>query len=567
MGTEYKPTADIVSELWEEAKAIFYDEIGEKKAAQVWDSTTLADTIQDLKTSKTRVSKQYSSHTVNIGGKSIDFKLGKIVQRLELLMQVGDTAMNSAPESVSLVWAAFRMMFTGFLKDVETCQLLVDAVDQVSDILFVCEIYALRYSRKGVMVETAGNTAAKVLGQIPAIYATVLKFSYETRRLLAGSNKFTRSWKTMFGKHQELSSIIEDTQNKRDDLQRMADIAFKEAATDVLEDLHENSKVLNELFDTMETFMVPTLKNIENEQVRSREQRNKDDIKTALIEQIQWLRSGTISEPEAPSQQLKSNIDRRHKGTARWLFDTEEFKTWHQSDNSKLGWLCGDGGIGKSIIISSVIEALEKEISCKKDSKPILLYFFCKIGNDTTQKGQKIFLHLLAQLLRKLHDDNKKSDDSKARKDQCVGLFKDAREKLTASANENSSFVKISSTLKPLLDDLARALDTRIYIVIDALDECTDRNDGFLEALKVMASSSADIRVLASSRPDSDINNVFGARSCLVVDGSRTVDDVRTYVRNAVRLIGRFTPQQKAIASTIIATRSEGKFRCMILPR
>ena len=37
--------------------------------------------------------------------------------------------MNAAPETVSLIWMAFRMIFSGFLKDAATSAVLTDAVD------------------------------------------------------------------------------------------------------------------------------------------------------------------------------------------------------------------------------------------------------------------------------------------------------------------------------------------------------------------------------------------------------------------------------------------------------
>jgi hypothetical protein len=37
--------------------------------------------------------------------------------------------MNAASETVSLIWMAFRMIFSGFLKDAATSAVLTDAVD------------------------------------------------------------------------------------------------------------------------------------------------------------------------------------------------------------------------------------------------------------------------------------------------------------------------------------------------------------------------------------------------------------------------------------------------------
>jgi hypothetical protein len=552
--------------LWEQAKAIFYDGLGEKKASKIRDSTTLQETIENLQKSKAKASKQYDNHTFAIGGNSVDFKLGNIMKRLELLLQVGDTAMHYAPESVSIVWAAFRMIFTGFLKDAETCELLADAVDQVSDIMFTCAVYAQRYLGRGVMVHAAGNAAKKVLEQIPTVYATVLEFSYETRRLLS-SNKLGRSWKSMFGKSQEISKIIDEAIRKRDVLRATADIAFKEAATEVLQDLHGNTKVLQELFDTVETLVVPTLKRMATEQAKDREKSNKEELRKMIDEQQKWVQSGQISELDSPVRQFEVNLRKRHKGTARWILETEEYNKWYNSVESSLLWIFGDGGFGKSIIMSSIIEALGNEITYGKESEPVLLYFFCKIGNDASQRGQKVVLHLLAQLLQKISTkgkDPKTADDFHAKMELVLDAFKEAKEKLPSTTRDNSSLAGLNSTLQPLLDSVIRILETRVYVIVDALDECIDRESGLLEALKTLAKSPANVRVLVSSRYEIDIQHSFGDTYELVeVNASKTEKDVKRYVIDSLRAITRFKPQEKAKASTVIAKKSEGKFRCM----
>lgn len=102
-----------VESLWNEAKELFYQDIGDSKRAKLAEQTTLSATIADLKSIQGRVSKEYGTHVVHIGGnKTVDIKLGHVMKRLELLFQAGDVTMNFAPESVSLVWWAFRTIFT-----------------------------------------------------------------------------------------------------------------------------------------------------------------------------------------------------------------------------------------------------------------------------------------------------------------------------------------------------------------------------------------------------------------------------------------------------------------------
>lgn len=81
--------------LWEEAKRIFYDDVGEVKGAKMTDMTTLADTMDSLKLASTKASKEYGEHSIRKDKKPIiTIKLGRIMKRLEVFMQIGDAYMG-----------------------------------------------------------------------------------------------------------------------------------------------------------------------------------------------------------------------------------------------------------------------------------------------------------------------------------------------------------------------------------------------------------------------------------------------------------------------------------------
>ncbi|KAF2706550.1 hypothetical protein K504DRAFT_458947 [Pleomassaria siparia CBS 279.74] len=48
-----------------------------------------------------------------------------------------------------------------------------------------------------------------------------------------------------------------------------------------------------------------------------------------------------------------------------------------------------------------------------------------------------------------------------------------------------------------------------VSIVVSTLDKHTDRNDGFLEALRLLANSNSDIRVLILNCPEQDVKNAI----------------------------------------------------------
>ena len=81
--------------LWEEGKRLFYEEIGEKKTEKLSDSSTLEQTIKSLREASTKAAHEYGEHSLRIENKKvITIKLGKIMKRLEILLQIGDSYMS-----------------------------------------------------------------------------------------------------------------------------------------------------------------------------------------------------------------------------------------------------------------------------------------------------------------------------------------------------------------------------------------------------------------------------------------------------------------------------------------
>lgn len=360
----------------------------------------------------------------------------------------------------------------------------------------------------------------------------------------------------MFGNAQaELEKIVENAKQKCDQLHRTADIAFKEAAQEILQDLHKDSKMLDKLY-VLDSELLSIGKSLEVEQRKSKEQQEKKAVEKEYQTQLNWLWSGTPAAPQLPGQQQKGNLDRRQAGTCRWIFETEEYQVWSGQNSSSFLWISGEPGMGKSILVSSVIDFLEEELSLDKDTS-LLVYFFCKTGNEATQRGLKIFLHLIAQLFDKV--DLKDT----VRVERCIDISKDVKSKSKSSTQSDSSHLTMKA-LQPLFEDLVRAIEKKVFVVVDAIDECADDHesqDSLLGALRRAAEANSDIRVLVSSRPNDDIIRALGGTPNIQVTKTQTISDVRAYLDGALCEIKRLKQHQRVRACNVIASKSDGMFR------
>lgn len=369
------------------------------------------------------------------------------------------------------------------------------------------------------------------------------------------------------GEYEELKVTVDDAKQKRDALQRTAGIAFETAAIGILEN---DSHVLGDVHEAINAVMIPTLRNIQDELVKDREHKELKGLKKTLQEQQAWLLSGTSAELRAPEMHNRANLDHRHPGTCKWILKTPNYKTWRDQKTPSLFYLSGEGGYGKSYLVSTIIEDLQICSPPQFDSETQVIYFFCKSGDNATQYGMKIMLHLVVQLFAacvvEANDGDDKLSDDKMKYQRVINVIKSAKERIKSpEGKKDSSLLQINSVLQPMFVDLAEVINTKLFVIVDALDECCDFNNGFLDALKALPESGIDIRVLISSRPDDQIGSALSEVCYLEIEVNKKTNhaDILAYVDESLKSMQRFRQWK---AGPIIVKKSDGMFKCKSAP-
>ncbi|KAM7215276.1 NACHT domain containing protein [Rhypophila decipiens] len=160
----------------------------------------------------------------------------------------------------------------------------------------------------------------------------------------------------------------------------------------------------------------------------------------------------------------------------RWVFDNPDFKRWRQLAESRLLWIKGDPGKGKTMLLCGIINELERPITVNGGN---LAYFFCqatdsRINNATSVLRGLIYLLVQRQprLLSHLPENTYPSDDAMA-------------------------WIVLSKTLIEMLEDPNLKVT---YLVIDALDECVIDQQKLLSLIVQISSISASVKCIVSSR-------------------------------------------------------------------
>ena len=188
-----------------------------------------------------------------------------------------------------------------------------------------------------------------------------------------------------------------------------------------------------------------------------------------------------------------------------------------------------------------------------------MLYFFCKTGNDSTQRAGAIFRNLIAHIYQNIHDRYPK-------------LLKESTEILAKTQNkgglgkDNLEYAKSVKNLKPALEDLAKLHGKPVFIILDALDECNNRGkERLTNSLCGMIDTSVNIKILVASRPETDLLQEFEKTPRIDlgnnnINSENISEDIKAYLVGELNKLS-CTPKERKMALKKIIERSEGMFR------
>jgi hypothetical protein len=118
---------------------------------------------------------------------------------------------------------------------------------------------------------------------------------------------------------------------------------------------------------------------------------------------------------------------------------------------------------------------------------------------------------------------------------------------------------------QPSSDAIADALQDiftfgkQTHIIVDALDECIEREELLLWLEKVTASALPNVRVFCTSRREQDLEESLESRATTIVDFEKNLvdNDVQMYLRSQLRSdkrLSRWQPEvQKEIEDNLMA--------------
>lgn len=212
--------------------------------------------------------------------------------------------------------------------------------------------------------------------------------------------------------------------------------------------------------------------------------------------------------------QQSDHLKKRQPGTGKWFLQSTEYQNWRERDNNTL--LCtGIPGAGKTIISAIAVDDL---MARRRSNRTLgLAYIFYDSNRKKDQKAEDILASVLKQLSQCQSSLPKKVEK----------LYQEHKDRRT-QPSINELFAGLKSVTK---------LYTKVFVVIDALDEC-EKSDGCRNVVLSQMFKLQQIRpvkILATARPIPEIIEKFrGDR--LEVRAHQS--DVRKFLKGSISRTG-----------------------------
>jgi hypothetical protein len=163
----------------------------------------------------------------------------------------------------------------------------------------------------------------------------------------------------------------------------------------------------------------------------------------------------------------------------RWVLDNSAFQQWQQVPHSRLLWVKGDPGKGKTMLLCGIINELQSSMP-----SALLSYFFCQATDPRLNSATAVLRGLLYMLVI-----------------QQPSLASHIREKYDYAGKTLFEDTNAMVALTKIFVDMLRDPSLRTtYLMIDALDECVTDLPNLLDFIAKQSSASSRVKWIVSSR-------------------------------------------------------------------
>ncbi|KAL8889355.1 MAG: hypothetical protein Q9192_006031 [Flavoplaca navasiana] len=164
-----------------------------------------------------------------------------------------------------------------------------------------------------------------------------------------------------------------------------------------------------------------------------------------------------VTDPADDMHMIANKKDRLLETTDSWMLRDATYQKWKSEDHTRVLWLHGDPGKGKTMLAIALVDDLTKHIrTTAEDTSSALVYFFCDNQDDRRANASLILRGILYQILYQQPELTCHLNKE----------YEKQRDQLFSSPNS-------IQTLWRVFHNVVRCSNfQKIYVIVDALDEC-----------------------------------------------------------------------------------------------
>jgi len=204
-------------------------------------------------------------------------------------------------------------------------------------------------------------------------------------------------------------------------------------------------------------------------------QRLQDEIE----KQEHCIRDLRLTDPRDDKKRIEETKGGLLEDSYRWVFENSDYQQWRSDPQSRLLWIKGDPGKGKTMLLCGIVNELKRSVT-KSD---LISFFFCQAADVSINNATAVLrglIYLLVNQQPSLISHIRRKYDHAGKK-----LFED-----------QNAWVALSEIFVGVLEDPSL---NATYLIVDALDECVTGLPKLLDFI-TQTSSMSRIKWIVSSR-------------------------------------------------------------------